>query len=253
MRKTNNILCMIGFFIGISLFTSGCLCKSGVESEEWFKYAAKYDLARNELMKNAENNEPTFLTDFSKMSKTKQKFLRAEQPSEETIISVLKSKDKKTQRIGLAAMSLKPIGTEQIIDILIEFLRDDDWYLKNYAYLSLDQVTNFPESKKPQLEKQLLEIIKNEILKGKEGIAFSEFSLLAKVPSRETSLFLTEHLMKEGKENVYNRLGAYTALKEMGEPYYSQAAEYVKNNGSPSIKSEFLDWEAVDKKILDKN
>jgi hypothetical protein len=226
---------IIILFIGISLFIFGCMFKSGLEKKEWFRYAAKYDSQRQKLDKSG-----GLIKYFSNMEKMRHKFLQSEQPSESEIISVLKSKDMRTQKIGLVAMSLKPIQTDQLADILIEFLQDQDFYFKQYACSALDQFAFFSESKKPQLEKQLLQIVKEEIPKGKKGIAFQEFSLLAKVPSQETATFLEEQLIKEGKENRILRLAAFVALKKMGDSYLDRAAEYVKENGNVELQKEFL-------------
>ena len=72
-------------------------------------------------------------------------------------------------------------------------------------------------------------------------LPFQEFSLLAKCPSQETSQFLIRQLLREGNDNRAFRLAAFRALLKMGNPYYDQAAEYVKNNGSAEIQKEFLD------------
>ena len=138
-------------------------------------------------------------------------------------------------------MSLKPIETDQLTDILFEFLRDQEPEFRWYAMLSLDKFTKFPESRKPDLGKQLLEIIKNE--KDDALPLPQRFTILAKFPSEEAALFLTEQLMKEGKEDLIPifRLMAFKALKKMGDSYYDQAAEYVNKHGSSEIKKEL--WE----------
>ena len=87
--------------------------------------------------------------------------------------------------------------------------------------------------------KQLLKIIKNE---EENELSIEGFLLLAKFPSKEAALFLTEQLMKEGKENRTFRYSAFRALKEMGDSYYDEAAEYVNTHGSPEIKKELLEW-----------
>ena len=233
---------MIWFVIGISFFISGCPFKSGVEGKAWFRYALKYDQARSKMIANDIAGKKITRQDFFKPSKIGQRFLRARQPTEDEIISVLRSPDRRFQRVGLAAMSLKPIETDQLIDILFEFLQDQDRDFRYYAFSSLDKFTDFPKSKKAALGKQLLEIIKKEKDK---GLYIQKFYLLAKVPSEEVSLFLTEQLMKEGeeKENVLLRLVAFKALKEMGDSYYEKAAEYVNKHGSPEIKKELLERE----------
>ena len=239
LRKVHRIWYVIWLVVGLSIFISGCPFKSRVERKAWFRYAAKFDEARNVAMANFAAKKST-LQDLAKMDKIKQKFLRAKQPTESEIISVLKSPDKRFQRVGLAAMSLKPIETDQLIDILFEFLQDQDREFRFYAISALEKFTQFPESKKVSLGKQLLEIIKKEKDK---GLSIQEFSLLAKAPSEETALFLTEQLMKEGKENYLSRNFAFNALKEMGDSYYDEAAEYVNKHGSPEIKEEFLERE----------
>ena len=231
---------MIWFVIGISLFISGCPFKSGVEGKAWFRYASKYDQARNIAIANAAAEKETAMEDLARMDKPKQKFLRAKQPTETEIISVLRSPNRRFQRVGLAAMSLKPIETDQLIDILFEFLQDQDPEFRWYAIVSLEKFTKFPESKKVSLGKQLLEIIKKEKNK---GLSIQKFSLLAKAPSEEAARFLTEQLMKEGEENYLYRNFAFNALKEMGDSYYEEAAEYVNKHGSPKIKKELLERE----------
>jgi len=229
---------MIWFVIGLSLFLSGCPFKSGVERKAWFRYASKYDQAWSKMAASG-----GALQDYSKVFKMKQKFLRAKQPTETEIISVLRSPNRRFQRVGLVAMRLKPIETDQLIDILFEFLQDQDPEFRWYAIDSLDKFTKFPESKKADLGKQLLEIIKNE----KDDVLPlpQRFTLLAKFPSEEAALFLTQQLMKEGKERriLIFRLMAFKALKEMGDSYYDEAAEYVNKHGSPEIKKELLDFE----------
>ncbi len=49
--------------------------------------------------------------------------------------------------------------------------------------------------------------------------------------------------MKEGKDPIIRafRYTAFRALKEMGNSFYDEAAEYVNKHGSPEIKEEL--WE----------
>lgn len=224
-------------FFTIMLFLIGCASEQG----KWFHYARKYDQTRNKMIARAATGN--FLSDYNETNKIRQKFLNARQPTEAEIITALNSSNRKFQRIGLAAMSLKPIETDQIVEILFEFLQDENFYFKEYALLALKEFEKFPESKKDVLGKQLLEIIKGEEKKGKEGISFREFSLLAKFPSQDSVSFLTERLMREGAENKLFRIAAFSALKKMGEPYYSQATEYVKKHGNSEIKNELLERE----------
>jgi len=227
---------MIWFVIGISLFISGCPFKSGVERKAWFRYASKYDQAWRKMAASG-----GAIQEYNKVLKMEQKFLRAKQPTETEIISLLRSPNRRFQKIALAAMSLKPIETDQLTDILFEFLRDQEPEFRWYAMISLDEFTKFPESRKADLGKQLLEIIKNK--KDKE-LFVEDISLLAKFPSEESALFLTELLMKEGKErNRIFRYLAFRALKEMGNSYYDEAAEYVNKHGSSEIKKELLERE----------
>jgi len=108
-----------------------------------------------------------------------------------------------------------------------------------YAVSSLYDITQFPESKKDSLGKQLIEIIKNENDKGQ---LIYEFNLLAKFPSKEAALFLTEQLMREEQELMLRHF-AFKALKEMGDSFYNEAAEYINSHGSPEIKEKLTDWE----------
>jgi HEAT repeat protein len=239
MRKINHIWYAIWFVIGISIFILGCPFKSGVEGKTWFRYALKFDEARNIAMVNDAAKKGTAIEDLAEMDKLKQKFLHAKQPAEDEIISVLRSPNRRFQKVGLVAMSLKPIETNQLIDILFEFLQDQNREFRFYAVSSLlYEFTKFPESKRIGLGRQLLEIIKNE--KDQE-LFIKKFSLFAKFPSEEAALFLTEQLMKEGEENYLYRNFAFNTLKEMGDSYYEKAAEYVNKHGSPEIKKEL--WE----------
>jgi len=240
MRKIHKICYVIWLVVGLSLFISGCPFKSGVEGKAWFQYASKYD---QEWSKMAASGGA--LQDYNKVLKMEQKFLRAKQPTETEIISVLRSPNRRFQKVALVAMSLKPIETDQLTDILFEFLRvrDQEPEFRWYAMLSLDKFTKFPESKKADLGKQLLEIIKSE--KDDALPLPQRFTILAKFPSEEAALFLTEQLMKEGKERriLIFRLMAFKALKKMGDSYYDQAAEYVNKHGSSEIKKELLERE----------
>ena len=238
MRKIHKIRYVIWLVVGLSLLLSGCPFKSGIEGKAWFRYASKHDQVRRELI--AAKEEPT-TEDFAKMKKIKQNFLRARQPTETEIISVLKSPNRRFQRVGLAAMCLKPIETEKLTEILFEFIQDQDPEFSSYALASLNKFTKFPESKKAGLGKQLLDIIRT---KKDNELYIQYFSLLAKFPSKEAVHFLTELLMKEGKDRllVFRHL-AFRALKEMGNSFYDEAAEYVKKHGSPEIKKELSEWE----------
>ncbi|MHC4740192.1 MAG: hypothetical protein ACYS9Y_14885, partial [Planctomycetota bacterium] len=164
------------------------------------------------------------------------------------IISVLRSPDRRFKRVGLAAMSIKPIETDQLIDILFEFLRDEDLWLRWYARISLYKFTEFPEFRKVELGKQLLEIIKT---REENELAMEEFFLLVKLPSEEAVQYLTEQLMKEGEETRIRlfRWVAFKTLKEMGGSYYDDAAEYVDKHGSCEIKKELSEREITWEKI----
>ena len=238
---------MICLVVGLSFLITVCPFKSGIEGKIWFKRASKYDQAMSKMSASG-----GAIQDFNRVLKMEQKFLRAKQPTETEIISVLRSPNKRFQRIGLAAISLKPIETDQLTDILFEFLQDQDPGLRWYALESLAKFTKFPESRKAELGEQLLEIIKTR--KDNE-LSPREISLLAKFPSEEAALFLTEKLMKEGKDPVIraHRYTAFRALKEMGNSFYDEAAEYVNKHGSPEIKKELLkrenSWEMINSPI----
>ena len=241
-QRNNKIWYVIWLVVGLSLFNSGCPFKSGVERKAWFRYASKHDEARSKLIANAAVKKETAMEDLARMSKPKQKFLRAKQPTETEIISVLRSPNRRFQRVGLAAMYLKPIETDQLIDILFEFLRDQEPEFRGYAIGSLYKFTKFPESKKADLGKQLLEIVKT---RRDNELAIQEISLVARFPSEEVVLFLTEQLMQEGEDDSMSifRFVAFKALKEMGDSYYDEAAEYVNKHGSSEIKKELLERE----------
>ena len=239
MRRIHKIWYVIWLVVGLSLFLSGCSDKSGVEGKAWFQYASKYDQAMSEMWASG-----GALQDYNKVLIIEQKFLRAKQPTETEIISVLRSANRRFQKIAVVAMSIKPIETDKLIDILFEFLQDQDPVFRWYTLESLVKFTKFPESKKSDLGKQLLEIVKTR--KDNE-LSPREISLLGKFPSEEAALFLTELLVKKGEESHIRifRVVAFKALKKMGNSYYDEAAEYVNKHGSPKIKKEFLELEKM--------
>ena len=120
-QRNNKIWYVIWLVVGLSLFISGCPFKSGVEAEAWFRYASKYDQAWSKMAASG-----GAIQDYNKVLKMEQKFLRAKQPAETEIISVLRSPNRRFQRIGLAATSINSIETDRLIDILFEFLLDHD-------------------------------------------------------------------------------------------------------------------------------
>jgi hypothetical protein len=241
MRKTNHVWYAVWFAIGVSLFVSGCPSKSGVEGKAWFRYASKYDQARSIMIANMAADPNRFKQDYTEVWKMQQKLLQAKQPTETEIVSVLRSPDKRFQRVGLAAMSLKPIEIDMVTDVLFEFLQDQNRDFRLYAVFSLSEFKGFPEPRKVILGKQLLEIIRKE--KDVELLS-REMLLLGRFPSEDAAQYLTERLVKEGEDNRGIRWSAFIALKKMGDSYYDTAAEYVKEHGSPEIKKELLAvWE----------
>jgi hypothetical protein len=244
MRKINKIWYVIYLVVGLCLFVAVWQLKSGVEANAWFRFASKYDQAMIKMWASGGA--------LGKVYKMEQKYLRAKQPTETEIISVLRSPSREFQRVGLVAMSIKPIETDQVIDILFEFLQEQDREFIWYALESLAKFTKFPESKKADLGEQLLEIMKNR--KDSE-LSLREFSLLAKFPSKEAALFLTEQLMKEGKDSHIQifKCCALRALKELGDSYYDEAAEYINRHGSPEIKKEFMEHVEAFQLINNKN
>jgi hypothetical protein len=237
MRRISHLWYAVWFAIGVSLFVSGCPSKSGVEGKAWFRYASKYDQARSIMVANMAADPNRFRQDYTEVWKMQQKLLQAKQPTETEVISVLRSPDKRFQRVGLAAMSLKPLETDMVTDVLYEFLQDQNRDFRLYAVFSLKE---FPESRKVILGKQLLEIIRKE--KDVELLS-REMLLLGRFPSEDAVPYLTEQLVKEGVDNRVIRWSAFVALKKMGDSYYDKAAEYVNKHGSPDIKKELLDRE----------
>lgn len=237
MRKVNKIWYLICLLVGLSLFITVCLFKSGAEGKAWFRYASKYGQAMNKMWANG-----GALQHFNETHAMGQKFLQSKRPTETEIISVLRSPDRRFQRVALVAMSIEPIETEQVTDILFEFLQYKDREFIWYALESLYKFTKFPESRKADLGKQLLEIIRTRT---DDELSPREISLLTKFPSEEGVLFLTELLMKEGKGSRIRifRYAAFSALKEMGDSYYDKAAEYVKRHATPEIKTELAEHE----------
>jgi len=233
MKKINIILFIIFIIVGLSLFFGRSLFKSGVERKAWFQYASEYSQAMSKMWASG-----GALEDYYKTNRIGQIYLKTEQPNEEEMISVLRSQDRSMQIVGLAAMSIKPIETEKIIDILFDFMQNQDPELRWYARNSLLKIKNFPENKKDDLGKKLLDIIKN---RKENELSVEEVSLLAKFPSKEAVSFLTDLFMKEGNDENTRlfRVLAFRTLKEMGDSYYDKAAEYIKIHGSPEIQEEF--------------
>jgi hypothetical protein len=153
MRKINKIWYVICLIALLSLSNTGCPSKSGTEQKEWFRYASEYDQESKKFVEKAIANEYSILVDdLAKSRKIEQKFLRAKQPTETEIISVLRSPNRRFQRVGLVAMSIKPIETEKIIDILFEFLQDQDPEFMWCTVGSLAKFSKFPESRKEDLD-----------------------------------------------------------------------------------------------------
>jgi hypothetical protein len=236
--KINRIRYAALCVVGISLILIASPFKSGVEQRAWFQYAIKFDSAGSKMNANAENE--LGLKYFAERRKMQLRFLLAKQPTEDEILSVLTSPDRKLQKVGLIAMSIKPIETDQVIAVLFQFLQDQDRDIRAIAAGSLGGFTQFPESKKAVLGKQLLETITKE---ENTGVLFVEIPLLGKFPSQEAAAYLTEQLMKEGDDNRIRRYSAGDALKAMGDSFYDKAAEYVKKHGSAEIKKELLNRE----------
>jgi HEAT repeat protein len=239
MRKTNHVRHEIWLAIAVFLLVSGCPSRSGVEGNEWFRCASEFDEARNALYANDAARSGTAADDLARINRLQHKFLSAKQPTETEIVFVLKSPDRRLQKVGLAAMCLRPIETDQMVDILFGYLRDKDFYFRTDALYALDKFTQFPESRKSELGRQLLEIVKT-----REGdLSAQEILLLGRFPSEESAQFLIGQLMKEGKDNRIIRYSAFEALKKMGDLYYDKAAEYVNVHGSPEAKKELPDLE----------
>jgi hypothetical protein len=247
MRKSNEIWYAIWFVVAVSLFISGCPFKSGVEEKEWFQYASKLDQERKKTLAHMAANKGEFIVDIAKIKKISQKLLRVRQPTETEIISALRSPNRRFQRVALVAMSIKPIETEKVMDILFVFFQDEDPEFRLHALLSLEQFSKIPESRKADFGKRLFEIIKT---REDNELSPQELSSLAKVPSEEAAGFLTEQLMRDGEDIRLFRYCAFKALREMGDSYYNEAAEHVNKHGSPEIKKDLLAWE---KPLLEKN
>jgi TPR repeat protein len=145
-------------------------------------------------------------------------------------------------------MSIKPIETEQLTDILFEFLQDQDPYFRWYSLMSLDKFTKFPENRQADLGEKLLEIVKTRTDNKFDPL---EFTLLANFPSEEAADFLTEQMMKEGKEGSGRtfRFIAFRALREMGDSYYDGAVEYVNEHGSDEIMEEIMGLERAAERL----
>jgi len=142
----------------------------------------------------------------------------------------------------LVAMSIKPIETDQVVDIVFEFVQDPDPVFRWYALESLAKFSTFSEITRAKLGERLLPIVK---ARKDEDLSPREFALLAKFPSEKTARFLTEQLMRDGEEIRIStlRYAAFRALKEMGAPYYDNAIKEVHTNGAPGIRRRILLWE----------
>ena len=237
MKTICNTLCTMSLTIACFLFISGCSDKSDLERKAWFQCVSKYDRA---MMQTWESDWA--LKDYSKVLKIKQKYLQISQPSETEIVSVLRSSSRNFQRVALVAMSIKPIETDQMADVLFEFLQDQDPVFRWYTLESLDKFSNFSEIKKADLGEKLVEIVRT---RQDDELSPREFTLLANFPSEKAALFLTEQLMREGEERRIStfRYFAFKALKEMGNSYYDKAVKDMYKHGSSEMKKELLVWE----------
>jgi hypothetical protein len=244
-KKNIEICSAISLFIGLSLFASSCRAKPNIEKTVWFQRASQYDQARTRMLKNIGTSEEKFVNDFFETDKRKQQYLQAKQPTEEEIVSVLRSPNIRVQRVGLAAMSLRPIETAQVRNILFEFITHPDRDFRLYVVFSLEEFKS-PSLQSTELEQQLLELLKAE---GDAEVLFQGIPLLGKFHIEEAVPYLTDQLMKEGDENVIFRFAAFVALKEMGEPYYAKAADYINRYGSSEVRKDLSDREHWWKKM----
>ncbi len=247
LRNNANKLFVTLFIIAASALISGCPNKSAVESKPWFKYASKYVKAMRKMSQSGGK-----LRYYDKAYKIGEKFLQSQQPAEDEIITVLTSPVKEHKIAGLAAMSIKPIETDKVTDILFEFLKDKDWELRWFARCALWKFKDFPESRKDELGNRLLEIMNSR--KANE-LSLEEIMLLQKFPSKESAHFLTEQIMREGNDvnTAIYKACSFQTLKRMGGSYYDDAADYIRKNGSPEIKEELSQreesWAIINKKI----
>ena len=139
-------------------------------------------------------------------------------------------------------MAIQPVQTDKVTEILIESLKDQEWYYKRYALFALEDYECFSEHKKAIWGAKLLEIICNE---EDEGISIREYSLLAKFPSEEAAQFLAEQLLKEGEKEKTRRQFAYHALRDMGSEFSEKSLAHVDLHASPEMKKEILKLEEI--------
>jgi hypothetical protein len=217
---------------------AGCPPRAGIEKKAWFRYASDFDAARNIAMANDASKKDTAMEDLARLEKLRQAFLQAEMPTEAEIVSLLRSPDRRLQKVGLVAMSLRPIQTEKVLTILLEYLQDKDFFYKVDAVYALGKFASFPKS--VDLERRLLMIAGNE---SQVGVLCFEIALLARFPSDEVAQYMMQELVKEGAESYIIRRSAADALKKMGDSYYQNALEYVRKHGSPELVTELLGGE----------
>ncbi len=242
MKSQNSVIAYTLITIALAIFAFVIIFfkpfVQGIQGARWFSTASEYEQALNKMWASG-----GALEDFAEVRKKQKLLLKRKLPSEKIIINILESPNREIQKTGLAGMSLKPVETEKVMDILIEFLQDDDIECRYYATKSLNAFKEFPEPRRESLGNLFLEIIKKE--EEGQSIPIEGYSLLAKCPSKNTAQFLTEKLMLDGEDRntLISRLFAFSALKEMGESYYSQAVEYVNEHGSKDIKKKLLEQE----------
>ncbi len=221
MRKFE-VVWSTGFVLGMFLSLCGCSRRSDVENTDWFKCAQKYDKAYSKML--MEMDRETLEKDLmDEVSKLREKFLQSRQPEQSEIVSVLRSPSRKLQRIGLAAMSLRLAQTDEVVEILFEFLQGQNREFRWYAVHALGELRPLEEAKRASWGRQLLEITRRE---RDVQIQMKEIFLLGELGCEEAIPFLTEQLMKEGEEYFGLRVVAYLSLWKMGGPFYDKVANY---------------------------
>ena len=259
MKAAYHILIVASLTIVPFPFVSGCSDKPELEGDAWFRCAEKYDRVMTDMWASGgtvkayntvlqikqqylQTSQPSEIELLSMLLQIEQQYLQTSQPSETELVSMLRSPNRHFQRVALVAMSIKPIETDQVVDIVFEFVQDPDPVFRWYALESLAKFSTFSEITRAKLGERLLPIVK---ARKDEDLSPREFALLAKFPSEKTARFLTEQLMRDGEEIRIStlRYAAFRALKEMGAPYYDNAIKEVHTNGAPGIRRRILLWE----------
>jgi len=192
---------------------------SFMEKPAWFKYAKEYLEANEQMQASRGKANDTLWRYFLISNEAMKKFLECPQPSALEINMYLKSDKYFEKKVGLAAMSLRPIENKMVVEQLIRFLGSEDRDSRIYASLALKKMN--PESY-AFYESQIYQYSLRE---KDETVLMSEILILGILNNPRYLPLFVKFLQGD---SITLRLSAYNALKIMGEAYLDEVIDSLK-------------------------